>query len=224
MTKITAHERSVRTRNQLWSVIDDHKLNPTLLQTYGTIDRIIKGWKLANKGNVKIKWAPEPSIEWPIVTEVESDTDEGQKYLVGLILEPVSGEKNVYEITSMGEECKFMGTAVPAHVCGDQLFQQKMKKLPIRCKHVIGSAMYVPMMLNQAIETEVSIDDKKVPNIKIRKKYEDIGEDLEAFYDNMVKHRMNAAQRLNILYNFMESKIKTYQPGSEFLKSIGIDK
>jgi len=229
------HATSLRTRRQIEEVLYKHGLDMSILRKYGTLDRIVKGYKLAKDGFVDLKWVPDPfkmrTNEWPITAEVRSATEKGQKYLVGVVLETniddvFAGDKEgirTYEVSSIGDSFSHAGIHINAHTCEDSFYQGGLKKLPVKCKHCVAASMFVPMAINRALQEEVDADKKTVPSgVEVREMYSTDLDELERFCDELDSHNVTAARRLDILYRFAKGYIGHYELGRGFMKSIGL--
>ncbi len=197
-------EKSLRTRRQINDVIDRLELDRTVLETYGMIDRIIRGYLKCERSAKKpyLKWVPDlPMIakEYPVTVYVPSE-DGDIDYIVKVGLQEAEiktkEEKDVHYLEII---------RATDHSCEDELYQHGLKKIPTVCKHRVASIYTVQEKLPVAFE-EGGID-----NWKVLPFYEPIEPELIDLYDLLFADRTyKAAQRMEILYRFAMSDSKVF--------------
>ena len=235
MTKLSPHEISLRTRKAIQSVIAKYGLEPHETRKWGLMDRIIRGYLHASEGNVRYAWPEElPNEgmqEYHVIADVVSSRDVIKKgtteyknkkkwmrpYRIGakFVYEGAENGYDVYSLDDIGcEYCFTMRGQIEhiiGHSCEDSLFQSGLKGIPTACYHTCAVRFVIPKQLNENAEGT---------NIKFIGEYAPMDDILVDLYKEMKHHKLEAWQRLNILYACSRGEIKAFKFGREFLKSV----
>ena len=237
---LSPHELSLRTRRAIFSVMQKYELEPTLTKKYGLLDRIVRGYLHASENNARYRWPlddlPDGGMqEFHIVADVVSSRDIVKRgateyknkrkwmrpYKIGARFDYVGQEKGnkVYELAEIGGRYEFTLRGrlelIDAHTCEDSLFQSGLKGIPTACYHTCAVRCVVPEQLNKAVE-ESPVNAK----IKFTGGYTPMDDLIVDLYKEMEHHRLEAWQRLNILYACARGELKLFEFGAGFRKSV----
>lgn len=234
-TKLSPHEISLRTRRAINSVIDKYKLESHETRKWGLMDRIIHGYLHASEGNVRYAWPeelPDEGMqEYHVIAEVVSSRDIIKRgtaefknkrkwmrpYRIGakFVHEGAENGYDTYSLDEIGGEYNFTMRGqlekIIGHSCEDSLFQSGLKGIPTACYHTCAVRFVIPEQLNRNAEGT---------NIKFIGEYAPMDCILVDLYKEMEQHKLEAWQRLNLLYACSKGELKLFGFGREFKKSV----